>query len=73
MPTFNPMNMIINKIQQRMGMNNPVINNVIGMAQKNDVNGLEQFARNLAKEKGINVDDYYNQACQMFGMNNNKN
>jgi hypothetical protein len=66
---FNPMNMIINRIQQRMGMNNPVVNNVIGMAQKNDVNGLEQFARNLAKEKGVDIDDYYNQACQMFGMN----
>lgn len=69
MPTFNPMNMIINRIQQRMGMNNPMINNIVGMAQKNDVNGLEQFARNLAKEKGVNIDDYYNQALQMFGAN----
>ena len=66
---FNPMNMIVNRLKQRMGNNNPMMNNVIGMAEKNDVNGLEQFARNLAKEKGINIDDYYNQACQMFGIN----
>ena len=65
---FNPMNMIVSRLKQRMG-NNPMVNNVISMAQKNDVGGLEQFARNLAKEKGVNIDDYYNQACQMFGVN----
>lgn len=65
---FNPMNVIVSRLKQRMA-NNPMMNNVINMAQKNDVNGLEQFARNLAKEKGVNIDDYYNQACQMFGVN----
>lgn len=68
MPNFNPMQMIINRITQRVGGNNPMMNNVIGMAQKNDVKGLEEFARNLAKEKGIDIDDYYKQALQMFGM-----
>lgn len=66
---FNPMNMIVNQIRQRVGNKNPMMNNVISMAEKNDVGGLEQFARNLAKEKGVNIDDYYNQACQMFGIN----
>lgn len=67
---FNPMNMIVNRLKQRMGNSNPMMNNVINMAQNNDVGGLEQFARNLAKEKGVNIDEYYNQACQMFGMSN---
>lgn len=67
---FNPMNMIVNKLKQRMGNNNPMMNNVIQMAQNNNVNGLEQFARNLAKEKGVDIDDYYNQACQMLGVSN---
>lgn len=71
MMTFNPMNMIVNRLKQRMGTNNPMMNNIIGMAQNNDVNGLEQFARNLAKEKGVNIDDYYNQAMQMFGVEKN--
>ena len=71
MMTFNPMNMIVNRLKQRMGTNNPMMNNIIGMAQNNDVNGLEQFARNLAKEKGVNIDDYYNQAMQMFGIEKN--
>lgn len=65
---FNPMQMIVNKLTQSFGNSNPMMNNVIGMAQKNDVKGLEEFARNLAKEKGINVDDYYKQAMDMFGM-----
>lgn len=69
MPTFNPMQMIINRITQRMGNNNPMMNNVIGMAQKNDVKGLEEFARNMAKEKGVNVDEYYSQALQILGIN----
>jgi hypothetical protein len=68
MPTFNPMQMIINRIQQQIGGNNPLASNVIGMAQRNDVGGLEQFARNIAKEKGVDVDQYYKQALQMFGM-----
>jgi len=68
MPTFNPMQMIVNQIKGRIGNNNPMLNNVIGMAEKNDVSGLENFARNLAKEKGIDVEQYYNQALQMFGM-----
>ena len=65
---FNPMQMIVNKLTQSFGNNNPMMNNVIGMAQKNDVKGLEEFARNLAKEKGVNIDDYYKQAMDMFGM-----
>ena len=65
---FNPMQMIVNKLTQSFGNNNPMMNNVIGMAQKNDVKGLKEFARNLAKEKGVNIDDYYKQAMDMFGM-----
>ena len=68
---FNPMNMIVNRIKQRMGNNNPMMNNVIQMVQNNDVNGLKQFAENVAKEKGVDVNSYYNQAMQMFGMNKN--
>ena len=67
MPTFNPMQLIVNQLQQRMG-GNPMVGNVIQMAQKNDVQGLEQFARNLGKEKGVDVDELYKQAMQKLGM-----
>ena len=65
---FNPMQIIVNRLTQNFGNNNPMMNNVIGMAQKNDVKGLEEFARNLAKEKGVNIDEYYKQAMDMLGV-----
>ena len=47
-------------LQQMMGdrqmMSNPIINNALGMAQNGDSNGIEQMARNLCKEKGIDAD-----------------
>lgn len=45
---------VINKIIAQNS--NPVINNLIKMAQKGDVKGVETFARNLFKEKGRNFD-----------------
>lgn len=65
---FNPMQMVVNNLQRKFGNSNPMISNVIGMAQNNDVKGLEQFARNLAKEKGIDIEEYYQQALNMFGI-----
>jgi len=49
----NPQSVINKVIAQN---SNPVINNLIKMAQKGDVKGVENFARNLFKEKGRNFD-----------------
>lgn len=46
--------------------NNPVIQNAIQMAQKQDSNGLEQLARNLCKEKNIDVDQAIQQIQGQF-------
>lgn len=35
---------------------NPVCSNLIDMINKNDKKGIEEFARNICKEKGINFD-----------------
>lgn len=52
-------------LQQMMGnnqvMRNPLMKNTIEMAQKGDMQGIEQMARNLCKEKGLNADDVINQ------------
>ena len=37
--------------------NNPMLNNAVQMYRANNTAGLEQMARNLAKEKGVDVDD----------------
>lgn len=59
-------------MQSMMGnsqiMQNPMAKNTIEMAQKGDMSGIEQMARNLCKEKGINADEIYNSYKQKFGM-----
>ena len=59
-------------LQQIMGnnqmMQNPIIKNTVKMAQSGDTKGIEQLARNLCKEKGINADDMFNQMKNNFGM-----
>ncbi len=51
----NPQNLIMNMMQKNMG-NNPIMQNAFKMAQNKDAKGLEQLARNLAKENGIDVE-----------------
>ncbi|WP_177974964.1 hypothetical protein [uncultured Eubacterium sp.] len=57
-------------LQQMMGnnqiMSNPLMKNTIEMAQKGDMQGIEQMARNLCKEKGLNADDVINQIKSKF-------
>lgn len=59
-------------MQSMMGnsqiMQNPMAKNTIEMAQKGDMSGIEQMARNLCKEKGINADEIYNSYKQKFGI-----
>ena len=59
-------------IQQMMGnnqiMSNPITKNAIGMAQQGNTKGIEQLARNLCKEKGLNADDVFNQFKRNIGM-----
>ena len=59
-------------LQQMMGdrqmMSNPIIKNALGMAQKGDSKGIEQMARNLCKEKGIDADKAFESFKSQLGM-----
>lgn len=59
-------------IQQMMGnnqmMNNPIMKNTMQMAQKGDSKGIEQMARNLCKEKGIDADKAFESFKSQLGM-----
>ena len=66
---MNPMNMIKQYMLQgltpkgilsRMNINNPILNNVITMAQNGDTKGVENFARNICKQKGLDFDTEFN-------------
>lgn len=57
-------------IQQIMGnnqlMSNPMMKNTMQMAQQGNMQGIEQMARNLCKEKGLNAVDVFNQIKSRF-------
>ena len=59
-------------LQQMMGnsivMKNPIALKAIQMAQKGDSNGIEQMARNLCKEKGIDADKAFESLKSQLGM-----
>lgn len=48
-------------------MQNPMVKNTFEMMKKGDNKGLEQMARNLCKEHGVNPDEMYQQISSMFG------
>ena len=47
-------------------MKNPIAKNTIDMAQKGDVEGIEQMGRNIAKEKGIDFDKAFSDFKKQF-------
>ena len=55
----NPKNIVMNMIKNTMG-SNPMVKNLIDMAEKGDNKGVENFARNIMKEKGMDFDKEFN-------------
>ena len=59
-------------MQQIMGnsqiMSNPIMKNTMQMAQSGDVKGIEQMARNICKEKGIDADKAFESFKSQLGM-----
>ena len=57
-------------LQSMMGnsqiMQNPMARNIIDMAKKGDVEGIEQMGRNIAKEKGIDFDKAFSDFKKQF-------
>lgn len=57
-------------LQQMMGnssvMKNPMARNAMQMAQNGDYKGIEQMARNLCKEKGIDFDKSFSDFKNQF-------
>ena len=61
----NPQQMAMNMLKQNMG-NNPILQNVMNMTNNNDIKGIENIARNLAKSRGVNIDELYKQVTSMM-------
>lgn len=65
----NPQQLIQGMMNNSQAMQNPILKNALEMAQKGDKQGVEELARNLCSEKGINPDDAIGKIKSQFGMN----
>ena len=64
----NPQQFLQSMMNNSQIMGNPMAKNAIDMMQKGDTKGVEQMARNLCKEKGVNPDEIMQQMKEKFGM-----
>ncbi len=55
----NPQQMVMMMLENQ-GAQNPMFSNLLQMAKKNDTQAIEQFARNVMKEKGLDFDEEFN-------------
>lgn len=67
MKNGSPQQIVMNLLNQQAG-NNPVMRNALEMIQRGDVKGVETLARNMAQEKGIDVDKAVAELRKQFGM-----
>jgi len=54
-------------IKKALG-NNPIASNLMDMIGSKDGKGLEQMARNMAKEKGLDADEMFKTYKQKLGL-----
>ena len=59
----NPKQTVINMAKNS---NNPMLKNLVEMAEKGDMQGVENFARNIYKEQGKEFDKEYNEIKEFF-------
>ena len=72
---MNPINIIKQYMTQgltpqnilgKMNIQNPILNNVMSMAKNGDTSGVETFARNICKQKGLDFDTEFNKFKNNF-------
>ena len=63
----NPQSLVLDMLQKQAG-NNPVGQNLITMAKNNDGKGIEQVARNLCAQRGLDFDKEFAAFKQQLGL-----
>lgn len=63
----NPQQIMMNMLQQQAG-NSPMGQNLLKMAQNNDGKGIEQVARNLCAQRGLDFDKEFAAFRQQLGL-----
>lgn len=68
MRSRNPQQFLRQVMNNNQMMQNPIIKNTVQMAENGDMKGIEQLARNLCNEKGIDADDLFNKMKSEMNM-----
>lgn len=63
----NPQKMMLNFLQQTV-QSSPVGKNLYELAQANDTQGIEQFARNLCASRGVDFDTEFTNFRNQWGL-----
>ncbi len=63
----NPETMLMNMLQQQAG-NSPMGQNLLKMAQSGDGKGIEQVARNLCSQRGLDFDTEFAKFKRQLGL-----
>lgn len=61
----NPKDFLFNMLGQQMG-DNPIMSNLINLANNGDKSGVETVARNLFREKGMDFDKEFTSFMNNF-------
>ena len=64
----NPQRMVMSMLEQNASQGNAVAANLMQLARQGNTREIEQIARNIAKEKGVDFDKEFNSFKQMFGL-----
>lgn len=63
----NPQQAVYNMVEKQMG-NNPIFSNLLTLAKNNKGEEIENIARNLCKERGVDFDKEFNSFRQNLGL-----
>ena len=64
----NPEQLMLSMLEQQASNNNPLLSNLILLAQEGKGKDIEQIARNIVNEKGLDFDVEFNKFKQQFGI-----
>ena len=63
----NPQTLMLNLLEQQAGKS-PIGQNLIKLAKNNDTQGIEQIARNLCEQRGLDFDKEFAAFKQQLGL-----
>lgn len=64
----NSMKQIVMNMLENQSAQNPIFANLLQLAKNNDTKGIEQFARNMVKERGLDFDTEFNNFRKKYNL-----